>query len=215
MNTHNYKFELFQSGRPPVAPTILCLIMLFLTACSTLGTQPTSNNYLPKQTRLAQLTALQSWTAQGNIAARTAKSGWNAYYDWQQQNANYSLILFGPLGIGRTQLSGTQGANGQVTLVTSKQQTFTASSPELLLQQQTGWNLPVSNLYYWLRGLPAPHQHYRESLDAYNHLLHLYQDGWHISYLHYTTVNGIDLPQRILLTDPDWQVQMIITKWKV
>ena len=91
----------------------LILISLLLTACSTFNADTSSpilengkqlgTHHLPWPQRQAQLSALKNWSAQGSAAAHTDQKGWNAYYHWQQDNANYSLIMFGPLGMHRVQ----------------------------------------------------------------------------------------------------------------
>lgn len=207
--------------------SLLLVLSVFLfsllSACSTFGPNassssqlvdgsPLGNHFMTRKQHQAQVALIRDWTVQGSIAARSDQKGWNASYNWQQQNDNYTLVLFGPFGIDRTQLSGNPG---KVTLTTAAQQQFTANSPEALIQQQLGWSLPVTNLYYWLRGLPAPHMLSRQSYDINNHVVDLYQQGWHITYLRYIAVNGIDLPDRILLTNAQWQVRLVITKWQV
>jgi outer membrane lipoprotein LolB len=201
---------------------LLLLIPVFLTACTTFNTEtpssvvdgnkPLGTHSMPWPKRQAQLMALQNWSAQGNAAAHTDTKGWNASYHWQQNDNNYSLVMFGPLGMDRIQISGTPG---QSTLTTSAQKTFTANSPETLLLEQTGWSLPVSDLYYWLRGLPDPHGRFKRSFDLNNHIVHLYQNGWEIRYLRYISVNNIDLPHRIVLSNDQWQVRLVITQWQL
>jgi outer membrane lipoprotein LolB len=200
----------------------LLFIALLLTACTTFNAETSSGliddgkqlgtHRIPWPQRQAQLSALQNWSAQGSAAAHANNKGWNAYYHWQQNNANYSLIMFGPLGMDRMQITGSPG---QATLITPAQKTFTASNPETLLLQQTGWSLPVSDLYYWLRGLPDPHSRFKRSFDLSNHLANLYQDGWEIRYLRYVSVNNIDLPDRILLSNNQWQVRLVISQWQL
>lgn len=192
--------------------------VLILTGCASINPQsmhdngaPVGNHHMPWPQRQAQLTALKQWSAEGSIGAHSAKNGLNASFSWQQQADNYTIQLFGPLGINRTQLAGNKQ---QVTLQTSKE-TFTASNPELLLRQRTGWRLPVSNLYYWLRGLPAPNARYTKSFDANNHLAQLNQAGWNVQYLSYSSVNNVDLPDRILLTNPQWRVRLVIRNWQL
>lgn len=195
-------------------------ILLLLAGCasSTQNTssftefgKPLGNHYLTRPQRQAQLSDLQNWTASGNIAVRTEQKGWNASFNWQQRGQNYNLIMFGPLGINRVQLAG--GPQG-VTLQTGDQ-TYTAGDADQLLQQQLGWNIPVSNLYYWMRGLPATTSHARQYFDLNNHLVQLYQQGWHIIYLRYLAVNGIDMPNRILLTNAQLQAHIVITQWQL
>lgn len=200
---------------------LLLFSSLLLSACSTFNAETPSpivdgvrlgNHHLSWPQRQAQLAQVTNWTASGNIAAHTDKNGWNASYHWHQQNNNYDLILFGPLGMNRVQLNGDAL---QATLTTPSQQVITANNPDTLLWQQTGWNLPVSNLYYWLRGLPAPHSRFKRSFDLNNHLVHLYQDGWHIMYLRYVAINGIDLPERLLISNSEWQVRLAVTQWQL
>lgn len=201
----------------------LCIpvIALFtLVGCSTTNTQtsnfvengkPLGTHYLTRAQRQAQLLAIRSWNAQGNIAVHTDQKGWNASFNWQQQNNNYTLALFGPLGSNRVTLEGNPQ---QVTLQTSNQ-AYSAATPEALVQQRLGWEIPVTNLYYWLRGVAAPNSRARQSYDPNNHLVQLYQQDWHIVYLRYLAVNGIDLPSRILLTNPRMQANIIITSWDI
>ncbi len=200
---------------------LLLALMLLLTGCQTLSTRgymadgkPLGNHYLPWRQRLKQLNSLSAWNASGSIAARNQiKGGWSASFNWQQQNrTNYILALFGPLGTNHIEIDGKPN---NITLKTSRQ-TYIANNPETLLQQQVGWRLPVSNLPYWLRGLPAPYSHATHySHDMNNHMVYLAQDGWEVRYLRYVSVNGIDVPDRILLTNPPWVAHIVIHQWQL
>jgi outer membrane lipoprotein LolB len=198
---------------------LVALMLMLLSGCAsttpashfTENGRPLGTHNMPWSKRQAQLASIDNWTAQGNIAAHSDQKGWNASFNWHQEANKYTLALFGPLGVDRTELTGSPG---QVTL-TSGSRTITASSPEILLQQQTGWNLPVSDLYYWLRGLPAPKGHYARSFDMNNHIVHLRQDGWDIRYLRYLSINGVDLPDRLLLINSTFQVRIVITQWHI
>lgn len=198
----------------------LLLVIFSLAGCSATTQQtssnsfrdfgkPLGNHFLPKKQRQEQLVALQNWTVRGNIAMHTEQKGWNASFNWQQQGANYYLTIFGPFGSSAARLTGNPQ---QVTLQTSNQ-TFTANSAEVLLQQQLGWSMPISNLYYWLRGMAAPNIKSRQAFDLNNHLVQLYQQDWHIIYLRYIVVNGIDVPNRILISNPHLQARVILTEW--
>jgi outer membrane lipoprotein LolB len=173
--------------------------------------KPLGTHYLDWPQRSAQLAAINSWHAQGSIGIHTINKGWNASFNWVQQERNYGLALFGPLGAGRVQLMGTPQ---QVVLQTSHG-SYSAATPEVLLQQQIGWSIPVSDLYYWIRGLPAPRYHPHYSFDMNRHLVQLSQDGWHIIYLRYVSVNGIDLPDRMLISNAGLQVRIVITQWQI
>jgi outer membrane lipoprotein LolB len=196
--------------------SIALILTFFLSACTSFSQAPpfypdkAINHYLPWAARKAQLNTLQNWSACGNLAIHSSSgSGINASFNWQQVKTHYQLHLFGPLG---TQSLLLYGHPDQVTLLTHHQ-TYKAQNAEQLLTQQLGLRLPVSQLYYWLRGLPAPQSRYTVTLDAYNRLLRLRQAGWRINYLHYTNSDKIDIPDRLLLTNLQWKVQILITHW--
>ncbi len=90
-----------------------------------------------------------------------------------------------------------------------------ATSAEALMQTELGWSLPLSNLYFWVRGLPAPNSAATKAYDTYNHLTKLTQQNWAIDYLRYTGVNNVDLPSKIYLNNDDIHVRIIISKWEI
>lgn len=200
---------------------ILPFLIIFIGGCAAVNQQPQTSfndfgkplgtHYLSRPQRNAQLSAINSWAARGSIAIHTQQKGWNASFHWQQQSKNYNITLFGPLGTNRVQLSGSPQ---HVTLQTANK-TVSAYTPEALLQQELGWNIPVSDLVYWLRGTPGPDTRSRQSYDMNNHLVHLTQQGWNIVYLRYIAVNGIDLPNRLLLSNGPLQIRVVISQWDI
>ncbi len=130
---------------------------------------------------------------------------------WQQQKRDYQVSLFGPFGVGRTTLNGTPTA---LTLLAAGKE-YKAQTPERLMQQVLGWQLPVTNLYFWVRGLPAPNSPASTTFDAYHHLIELKQQGWQIQYERYTAIQGIDLPSKLRLKSGQLQVKLVISSWKL
>ena len=195
---------------------LLLIVTLLLSGCASMQAPTTpapGNHKLSWQARQVQLKNIQSWKLNGVIALRTYEAkGGTASLRWDQQNANYTLQLFGPLGAGSVILAGTAH---QVTLHTANNQTYTATNPETLLQEKMGWRLPVSNLYYWVRGLPSPDSSPKTWFDENNHLIKLYQDGWQIDYGNYQAADNIDLPGKITLLNPQIRVRMIIKQWNL
>ncbi len=193
------------------------ILTTLLTGCasfngpiSPLSPPKTINHYLPWEKRKAQLNNLENWQARGNLAAHTTdKQGINASFSWQQNCHAYQLIFFGPLGSQSAVLTG----NPERVCLTTHRQTYTAQNPEDLLAEQLDLRLPVSQLYYWLRGLPSPQSRYTTRLDAYNHLLKLRQSGWQVNYTHYTNNGAIDLPDRLEISNARWQVRIAISHW--
>jgi outer membrane lipoprotein LolB len=107
------------------------------------------------------------------------------------------------------------GRPGNVTLQTSDGKTYNAKSPEQLLASQWRFHLPVSNMKYWIRGIPVPGMAANTSFDHYGRLNTLTQQGWRIDYLAYTNVGGVDLPERLSITSPTLKVRIIVYQWNV
>ena len=188
---------------------------LWLTSCASIPNSPPAQNTTQKwDTRASTLADIHHWDLQAVVGIQNKIKNENvtANLKWQQVNNTYTIQLFGPLGAGAAKLTGTPG---HVTLETSDGKTYKAATPEELLGQQTGWNLPVSNLYYWIRGLPVPNVAATKQFDAYHHLTELEQQGWQIHFMRYTSINQIDVPDKIFLNNPQLNVKIVIKDWKI
>lgn len=192
---------------------LILLSTLWLASCATTQpSQPALNKQISWDQRVQTLSEIQNWDLKAQIAVRTQKDAWSASLQWQQNQQDYHITLFGPLGSNAVEL---RGSSGRVQMSTSDGKTFTASSPEQLLKQQVGWAIPVSNLRYWVRGIPVPGIAAQKQLDTYNHLINLQQQGWNIQFLHYTSVRHIDVPSKIFLNNPELNVKILINQWQI
>jgi outer membrane lipoprotein LolB len=200
----NYKFKL----------TILFLLISCLYACASLYHQPQTaiNQKLSWKTRKQQLQQIKNWQIQGAIAIRTKKQASSASVSWQQKGKQYKINLFGPLGSGAVTISGQPGNS---ILQTANKQIFKAKTPEQLLKQELGWNVPVSNLYYWIRGLPNPHISAKLKFDKYHHIIEIKQQNWDVKYLSYSATNNLDLPHKTTITNKSLNLRIIINKWEI
>ena len=164
------------------------------------------------KTGATSLTSLSSWELSGAIAARNRKRGWTASLNWLQQGPNqFQIRLFGPLG-GGTVIVEKKGS--MVTFRDGPKQKSSKSADELL-QKETGVRLPVNDLYYWVRGLPAPGPIQSEHRDANHYLISFKQAGYNINYTAYTSVNGIILPSKIHLDGHGVLIKLVIKHWKL
>jgi outer membrane lipoprotein LolB len=168
------------------------------------------NENLTWAQRQAALNTVKDWHISGAMAYRTPHGGQSASLTWQQTEQQYQINLFGPLGVGRVNLVGILGKN---VVLTREGKQFEARTPEALMQQQLGWHLPISNLHYWVRGIPAPGITKNIEFDDFHHIATLLQQGWVIHYERYTAVNGIDLPSKFTLQHDNLSVKVVISKW--
>jgi len=166
----------------------------------------------PVEERRAEIQTIRSFEISGAIAAKNPKKSWTATINWLQSGpAHYQLRLYGPLGSG-AMLIKRQG--GQVSLQDGPKR-VSSSNPDQLLLKETGVRLPVRNLYYWVRALPAPGAAKSITRDRFNHITRLSQDGYQVEYVKYTSTRKGDLPSSIRLKGHGISVKLIIKRWKV
>ncbi|MFZ3205844.1 MAG: lipoprotein insertase outer membrane protein LolB [Pseudomonas sp.] len=163
------------------------------------------------QSHKQQIGSLDAWQISGKVGIRAAQDSGSGTLFWLQRQDYYDIRLSGPLGRGAARLTGRPG---DIQLEVANQGRYQAASPEQLLQQQLGLNLPVSHLLWWIRGLPAPDSRSRLTLDRDSRLAQLSQDGWQVEYLRYAEQDGYWLPERLKLSGHDLQVTLVIKDWQ-
>ncbi len=151
-----------------------------------------------------------SWEISGAISARAKNKGWSASLNWLQQGSSrYQMRLFGPLGSGTVIIN----KNGHQIIYRDGPKTISSTNAEELLHLQTGIRLPVHNLYYWVRGLPAPGGIQLAKYEQ-GRLSLLKQGNYYIQYLGYTTVGNAVLPTNIRLQGNGVLIKLVIKRWK-
>ena len=193
---------------------IVVSLIALLAGCTGLGTRESVQGHgNPAQWRVhkEQLAALDGWQIDGKIGIRAPKDSGSGTLFWLQRQDYYDIRLSGPLGRGAARLTGRPG---QASLEVANQGRYEAPTPEALLEEQLGWQLPVSHLTWWVRGLPAPDSKSRLTLDADSRLSNLEQDDWRIEYLSYAQQNGYWLPERIKLHGSNLDVTLVIKQWQ-
>ena len=216
MSIYSHSFKAFSLTATALALTACASMAPLAPNNSTGTTTPTSNTTANTNTTAAASTQsankVQAWVANGAIAVKSANQSGSASYRWRQSSlSHYDVLIFGPLGAGTMHLTGNAS---NAILINSKGLTTTASSPEALLQQQAGWSMPVSNMYYWARGLPAPGGA-QTTYNSAHQLQRLVQGGWTIQYLGYSRVNGVMLPTKIYMNNGNNSVRLSINQWSV
>lgn len=188
--------------------SLLYIVATLLAACAASPEKvPVSADW---QTHQAEVSAWDSWDVRGKIALRTPAQAESASLEWQQRAGLSELRLSGPLGMAATRVS----SNGErVTIIRGETvQEIDASSPASL-EAATGWPLPVRQLPFWLRGIPAPGATSGESVSD-GLLRQLSQDGWQVDYLDYGDFAGLRLPSRIRVEGHGLSAKLILRQWR-
>ena len=193
---------------------LISTFALLLAGCAGLGPQESvegPGNAEDWKAHKAHISEIDGWQISGKIGIQAPQDSGSGTLFWLQRQGYFDIRLSGPLGRGATRLTGRPDA---VALEVAGQGRFEADSPEALVESQLGWQLPVSHLLYWVRGLPAPDSRSRIALDPNGRLASLQQDGWDVQYLGYTEEDGYTLPNRIKLAGRDLKITLVVKDWQ-
>lgn len=196
-----------------ISPVIILGTSLLLASCTSLKTpnaHQTHYKTISWKKRQLALSQIQHWDINGAFSIQQHDKTNIAAYEWKQDKKNYQIRIHSSFNLYSVILT---GAEGKASLSRASEKAVTASTPEKLMQKELGWSLPLNNLQYWIRGLPGPSKHTSE-FDPYGHLTSLDQQGWQIRFSRYLSVDGVDLPQLIMLNQGTLHVKIAIKHWK-
>ncbi|MGQ9425820.1 lipoprotein insertase outer membrane protein LolB [Gilvimarinus sp. F26214L] len=193
--------------RRGVAP--LFLAVLLLAGCAQQPLSPV-DNFERYQSRLA---AIDHWKLSGKMNMRVPGESDTVRVLWNNRARQYDIRLSGSLGMGATWIRGDR--NG-VRLEQAGEDPVFAASPEDLVYTQLGRQIPISELRYWVRGLPAPGPRpERSDFTAEGMLSILEQSGWTLRYSNYQAVGPWNLPGKILAERDDLRLTLLISGWEL
>lgn len=158
-----------------------------------------------KQARRQYLQQMQTWRAEGRVSIQDKDQAQTASYKWQQQQQNYQAYFYSPFSNQSLTLSG----NATEVKIES---VHGMSADEIELEK----NLPLAQLGYWAKGMPAPNSEPQLLVyDSCNRLQKMQQDGWIVEYQSYTTTGPVGLPEKIAMHKDQIKVKLIIKRWNL
>ena len=186
----------------------LVLLGTFLSTCAI--APPASENSDWSRQR-DQLQKLNSWELRGRVNVRYDNESHTPRIIWLQQNVDYNIRLWGTFNAGATEIVGRPG----FVTMENDGQTLSANSPEDLILEQLGYELPVSQLNYWIKGLPAPDSEAQLVFNELNQLTTIQQADWTINLSDMRQYGALNLPRRVELTRPrnDIRLRFIGLNW--
>ena len=188
------------------------LIIFMLTGCATQQPISEADRLAHWQLHRGKLAELTRWQFKGRIAIQMEKQGWTASFHWRQDQQDYLLRVFTPLGRGNYEISGN--ADGAV-MQTANNSIVHADDAETLLRDNLGWYIPSSSLKYWVRGLPVPgKKNAGLLLDQKGRLAELSQSGWLVRYSHYINSGEYELPTKIIMQNNNLKIRLVIKHWQ-
>ncbi|WP_299196041.1 lipoprotein insertase outer membrane protein LolB [uncultured Amphritea sp.] len=191
---------------------LLLSAILLLAGCT--GLTPQQDSTVTEHTWEEQYQALlaaDNWQLRGKIGIRTASENHNASLFWEQLQQHYQIELSGPLGQGGARIDGNEDG---VSIDIAGEEPRWAATPELLMQQTLGWQFPVRDLPYWIKGIPAPGHPFELSMNQ-QQPKKLIQNNWEINYLRFSTHNGYRLPEKLTISRNDLRLTIIAKEWQI
>lgn len=187
--------------------------MMILTACASSPPRaPLSVLQAAWHEHKAKLSQIDSWDCNGRIVVYNEHEAWNANVNWQQRGKSYRLRFNTPSGQGIMRL---EGQENWVEMFTAENEHLVAHDPETLIEKRLKLKIPVSLLYYWIRGIPsyvpAPKDY---TLDDRGYLSYLDQAGWKVEYKRYTDMPTVMLPDKLFLEGSGYNVRVVISEWQ-
>ena len=130
------------------------LLLISLAGCTSLPDGPDQQVDLPAQ--LEALKQVNDWKIQGKMALRDNQQAVSANLLWKARPGDVHFRLTNTLGITLVNLQQQQNT---VTLE-ADDKTFEGDDASRLIEQVTGWQVPVTALLNWVKGLPGPTDRY-------------------------------------------------------
>ena len=191
-----------------VSKFFLLALGIILSKCSTTTIDLSNHNW---QDQRALLEKTNDWQLRGRVNVRYQSESYTPRIQWQQQGGNYKIRLWGTFNAGNTVII------GEPKLVTMEHDgnSITANTPEELVLDNLGYELPISYLEFWVRSLPVPGSDAELEFNVQNHLSTIKQDGWEIAYLDMRQFDGVILPRRVEITGPrnDIRLRFVGLSW--
>ncbi len=195
-------------------PALALGLTLLLGACAVQPPRPVAEPPVLAAdwpARRAQLQTREDFELRGRVAAAAGEQGFSAGLHWRQDATRGVIRLDGPLGVGGLVIE----VNGDaLRLSTSRGETLDDTAARRELERQLGFELPLTALRYWVRGVPQPAVPAVEALaeDA-PQLATLDQSGWHITYGEYGAGDLAGWPRRLVVEREGARLKLLIERW--
>ncbi len=139
----------------------------------------------------------------GKLAIRDGKKSRSVRFNWRQIENHYDIDVWGPLGQGRTQLSGDE----HHLKITRGTQLVEAGLPQEVMYRQLGWAVPVGLLSAWIQGYPQPQMEVIGlQRDATGRIRQFSQLEWAVTFDKFESSQAIAKPRKITATQGDRKV---------
>lgn len=155
---------------------------------------------------------LRQWTATGRMALAVDGRGGSGAFTWQQRDLETTLSIRGPFGAGALRIV-ADGAS--ITATDGEGRRIDTEPAKAMLRERLGAELPVTQLRYWMLGLPSPDAPAEVAEPAGSPSRVIEQSGWRIGYDAFRSTAGLALPARFSAVLGDIRLKVVVDDWTV
>ncbi|MEO8064738.1 MAG: lipoprotein insertase outer membrane protein LolB [Pseudomonadota bacterium] len=147
----------------------------------------------------------------GRVAVAANGQGFSAGMRYAQQPQRSDLALDGPLGIGglRVELEGQS-----LKIFTSRGEQLDGVAARAELERRLGFALPLSELRWWLLGIPAPGDAELNQDAASGEIHGFAQNGWRVTINSRAPDLGFALPRRLTAEREGARLKLLVETWR-
>jgi outer membrane lipoprotein LolB len=160
--------------------------------------------------RTRTLASLMDWQFKGRIGVSTGNEGFNGELRYSQIDNGFRAMVSGPLGFGTIRL---EGYGRSITVIDKDGEEWILTDPEIDLHNMYGWTIPVTNLRFWVLGIPNPTMPADTEFNEDGLLVSLKQDTWLIKITQYRDGGGQLMPRRLSAISGENKIRLVIDNW--
>ncbi len=196
---------------PVLAAAMLAGAMLAACAPVAVRKPGTAKQLAAQAAREHLLGAQADWGLDGRFAASDGRHGGSGSLSWRQDGQHYHFTLRAPITGKSVQLDG--GPDGAILSGVGKQPLAGRSAGQVL-NEEFGWDVPVTELAWWVRGLRAPGRAAILTFGANGLPATLDQDGWHVDYRDWYAERNPPLPRKVYASRDPYTVRVLVENWQ-
>ena len=191
---------------------IFFLLIVFVSACSTVKKPPDIVNATAND---AKLIALSSWQLRGRMAFKSENETVSTNIRWIQSGEEFEFILSNVIGVTLLELNFKDG----LATLNVDDKTYQGSDPELLIWQVSQWQIPIANMQRWVKGLSNQQEMaQRDERGLLRSIIPVTsQVDWQVDYTEYTQASDVVLPRQLTITkrQPLISIKFKVNEWVI
>lgn len=185
-------------------------LLLALAACAPIKPRPAPvADEAAQALRESELASRPAWAFSGRLAVSQDGDGGNARIQWRQEGKSFDIRLSAPI----TRQSWRLVSDGSgVRLEGLEEGVRRGTDAQAMLQEATGWTIPLGAMAAWVRGARAEGANQLAS-DNRGLPATIVQDGWTVEYRDWSQ-HPLPLPQRVFARQGQASVKLVIEQWE-